>query len=180
MITEKLTTIARPYALAAFEYALDNHDLLSWEIMLQTAAEIVKNKMMAQLLNNPNVSSKELAEMVCDILAKAKQSDEEKKNFIHLLVEYDRLAVLPEIAQLFASYRANYEKRINVEVTSAIPLDDKYQQKFVDALTRRLKRKVTLDCKVDAALLGGAMIRAGDTVIDGTVRGKLNRLLESL
>lgn len=178
MITEKLTTIARPYALAAFEYALDKNDLAGWEAMLQTAAVIAQDAAMAPLLQSPEVTQEQLVEIFCEILAK--KLDADKMNFMQLLGEYERLDALPEIAELFANYRAQYEKTITVQVISATALNKADEQKFVDALTRRLKRKVSLQCEVDESLLGGAMIRAGDMVIDGSIRGKLNRLLESI
>lgn len=178
MITEKLSTIARPYAFAAFEYALERHDLKTWEAMLQTAALITQDPRIRQLLNSPEMTQKELSELFCDILGQ--MLDAEKKNFIRLLAEYERFETLPEIAELFARYRAEYEKTLNIKVTSAIALNKTYQQKLTDALTRRLKRKIEMECEIDKTLLGGAIIRAGDMVIDGSVRGKLNRLLESL
>lgn len=178
MMTEKLTTLARPYALAAFEYALDNHDLAAWEMVLVDAANIVHDKNMLQLLDNPQISQPQLADIFCDVLAK--KLDSGKKNFIKLLSEKGRLIALPEILALFNRYREDYEKTITVEITSAVKLDKTFQQKFIDALTRRLKRKVTLHCNVDESLLGGAIIRAGDRVIDGSIRGKLNRMIESI
>lgn len=178
MMTEKLTTIARPYALAAFESALAKSDIANWAALLQAAAEIMSNKSVSQLLNNPKVTQAAVVEMVCDILQPL--LDTEKKNFICLLAEYDRLFTLPEISRLFADYQADYEKTIKVQVTSATLLDVAYQQKFTQALTQRLQRKVELECAVDESLIGGAILRAGDQVIDGSIRGKLNRLLESL
>ena len=180
MMTEKLTTIARPYAFAAFEYALENNDLASWEAMLTAAAIIAQDKQVERLFSSPTVSQNEMIDLFCDVVEKAQPMNIEMKNFIHLLAEYERLAALPEIAKLFAAYRAEHEKAITVEITSVIALDKEYQQKFVDSLTQRLKRKIALECKIDESLLGGAIIRAGDMVIDGSVRGKLNRLLESL
>lgn len=178
MTTEKLNTIARPYALAAFEYALEKHELVSWEEMLITAASIADNEMMEKLLKNPDVTQGELSDIFCDILGKNKNIDTEKKNFIYLLAEYERLSALPDIARLFITYRKDYEKIMTVQLTSASVLDAACEKKFTDALTRRLKRKVLLQCDIDETLLGGAIIRAGDTVIDGSIRGKLNRLLE--
>ena len=177
-MTGKLTTIARPYAAAAFEYALAKNALPAWENFLQSAALLVQDPSMTQLLESPKVTTTQRSELFCDVLASL--LDTEKKNFIHLLAENKRLPLLPAIAELFANYRAAQEKSIAVHVVSAFALDESYQQKFVKALTERLQRHVSLDCKVDAALLGGAIIRAGDTVIDGSVRGKLNRLFESL
>lgn len=177
MITEKLTTIARPYALAAFEYALAKQDLASWEAMLNNAAGIAQDKAMKHLLDSPRFTHQDIVEIFSGILEK--QLDTEMKNFIQLLAEYNRINALPEIAVLYSAHRARYEKTVTVQLTSAIVLDEAYQQKFTDALSLRLKQKVSLQCEVDESLLGGAMIRAGDLVIDGSVRGKLNRLLES-
>lgn len=176
MSTEQLTTLARPYALAAFENALAHEDLASWGNMLQSAAMIAENPAIAKLFNSPHVAPEQLSDLFCDILSKL--LDTEKKNFIHLLAEYQRLEALPEIAELFHKYKADYEKTMDVQLTSAIPLEEEYRQKFTDALTRRLKRKIALECTVDPTLLGGAIIRAGDLVIDGSIRGKLNRLIE--
>ena len=177
-MTDKLTTIARPYAIAAFEYALDKNDLSGWGSLLEIAANIVHDDAMSQLLQNPDVRQEELIDIFYDVLGK--NLTPEKKNFLHLLAEYRRLEALPDIAELFKTYQAQYEKTITVELISATALDKSSQQKIIDALTNRLKRKVSLQCKIDETLLGGAMVRAGDMVIDGSVRGKLNRLLESL
>jgi len=178
MITGELTTIARPYANAAFEYALDKNDLSNWEVMLLSAATLVSQPKVNLLLSSPEVSSIQLAELFTDVLSKV--LDTAKTNFLQLLAENKRLSVLPEIAALFKAYREDYEKIMNVQVTSAIELSESYQEKLIKKLTHRLKRRVTLECEVDPLLLGGAIVRAGDMVIDGSVRGKLNRLLESL
>lgn len=178
MNTEKLATIARPYALAAFEYALDKKELSDWEAFLNKAAAVMQTKEVQFLLQNPEVRQQEIGTLFCDILGS--QLDDEKKNFILLLAEYRRLDVLPEIVELFTNYRAQFDKTISVQLISAIKLDAATEQKYIDALTKRLKRKVTLQTELDETLLGGALIRAGDMVIDGSVRGKLNRLLESL
>ena len=176
MITEKFYKLARPYALAAFEYALDNHDLTSWEAALTTLAGVAENDSMKKLIHNPSIMQTQLSQIFCDVLGK--NGDTEKKNFIQLLAEYERFMVLPAIAALFSHYRKEYEKTLTVELTSATALDAMMEKKFTDALTRRLKRKVILQWTVDESLLGGAVIRAGDRVIDGSVRGKLNRMLE--
>ncbi len=177
MNTGSMTSIARPYALAAFEYALAKKELASWEKMLKTAATIVQNKLMTELLTSPKVTQNQIAEIFFDVL-KSEQLDTEKKNFIRLLAVYKRLPVLPDIADLFSAYREAQEKMVTVEVFSAIPLDEVYRQKLSKALHARLKQQIDLQCKVDPALLGGVMVRVGDRVIDGTVRGKLTRLMD--
>lgn len=177
-MTGKLTTIARPYAAAAFDRALSKNDLASWEAFLRTAASIAESPSLAPLLESPKVTTKQRTDLFCEILAA--MLDTEKKNFISLLAENKRLPALPAIAELFSEYRAAREKNISVQVTSAVPLDEHYQQKLAAALTERLERQVTLRCEVDPTLLGGAVIRAGDLVVDGSVRSKLSRLIESL
>jgi F-type H+-transporting ATPase subunit delta len=173
-----MTTLARPYATAAFEYALQKNMLSAWEGMLRSAAILVEQKEIVRLLSTPAVTKKKLADLFCEVLSSV--LDTERKNFIRLLAEYNRLALLPDIAKLFSSYCADREKSITVQVTSAVTLDEKYQQKLAASLAKRLARQVTLQCKTDTSLLGGLIVRADDLVIDGSVRGKLNRLFESL
>lgn len=174
-MTGNMTTIARPYAIAAFEYAKEHTAIPAWETLLDEAALITEDAELQQLLTMPSVTSKQISELYCDILAS--KLNPEMKNFIHLLAEYHRLAALPEVANLFKSYRQETDKTLTVQVTSSTSLDSDYQQKLAQALTKRLQRQVSLECNVDANLIGGAVITAGDTVIDGSVRGKLNRLL---
>jgi F-type H+-transporting ATPase subunit delta len=178
MMTGKLTTLARPYAAAAFEYALAKNALPEWEGMLQSGALLVEDPGMAKLLNSPGVSASELGDLFCEVLAQVLTP--EKTNFIRLLAVNKRLSLLPDIAALFASYRAEHEKNVTVDVISATSLSEPYQQQLIKRLSKRLQSNVTLRCQIDPTLIGGAILRAGDMVIDGSVRGKLNRLLESL
>jgi F-type H+-transporting ATPase subunit delta len=171
-----MTTIARPYATAAFEYALAHKDLPAWEMMLVSAASVTSNASVIQLLSSPKVTTQQIADLYCEVLAS--QLDAARKNYILLLAENERLFALPAIAIAFQLARAAQEKTMLVEVISAVKLEDDYQQKLVKALTVRLQRQVELQCKIDPSLLGGAIIRAGDTVIDGSIRGKLTRLNE--
>lgn len=175
-MTGKLTTLARPYAVAAFEYAVAHNVVSSWEAMLDAAAEVTRNAAVSRLLTNPALTTQQQADLYCSVLAK--MLDAEQTNFIKLLAQNHRLTILPDAAALFKSYRAELDKTLTVDVTSAVALDDRYQQKLVQALTKRYQRQVKLECHVDAAILGGAIIRAGDNVIDGSIRGKLNRLVE--
>ncbi len=176
MTQTKMTTIARPYAVAAFEFALDKNALPAWETMLDAASLVTQDASLQQLLTSPAVTSRQLASLYCDVLQKWLNT--EMTHFIQLLAEYKRLSVLPDIAQLFKSFRAEQEKKLNVQVTSAVQLSDGYQKKLIDALTQRLHRQVMLECEVDPRLLGGAVITAGDIVIDGSVRGKLDRMIK--
>jgi F-type H+-transporting ATPase subunit delta len=178
MIFANMTTLARPYAVAAFETALDKDALASWAGMLNNAAQVIQDNQVVHLLGNPLITAKQLIDLICDVLNPI--LDTEKKNFLSILAENKRLPLLPDIAALFTMYCAEHEKSINVDVISAVRLDAVYQQKLVQSLTKRLQRNVSLNCTVDPELLGGVLVRAGDTVIDGSVRGKLNRLFESL
>ena len=171
-----MTTIARPYATAVFEYALANNDLPAWETVLQSAAAITQDAAVADLLASPDMTVSQLSDLYCDLLGS--RLDAPKKNFIRLLAENERLAILPDILHSFQASRAAQEKKIAVQVTSATELDAAYQQKLVQALTKRLQRQVELTCEIDPAILGGVIVRAGDMVIDGSIRGKLARLNE--
>lgn len=171
-----MTTVARPYAAAAFEYALAKQDIPAWETMLQAAANLTQNPAVISLLVNPKVTKSQLADLFCEMLAPFLNA--ERTNFIRLVADKKRLSNLADVAQLFQTARAALEKTINVEVVSAVELDDIYQQKLTKALTKRLQRQVHLQTKIDPNLLGGAIVRAGDIVIDGSVRGKLTRLID--
>jgi F-type H+-transporting ATPase subunit delta len=167
-------SIARPYVAAAFEYAAEKKDISKWESMLDAAALTAANPAVMALMQNPETSAEQLAEFFCDILKKL--LDKHKTNFIRLLAEKNRLAELPAIAELFKVARAEAEQMLTVQVTSAEPLKKAYQDKLVKALSKRLSRTVELQCEVDETLLGGVIVRAGDLVIDGSIRGKLSRL----
>lgn len=169
-----MTTLARPYAIAAYEFALTQHALPAWEAMLDAASLLTQDAHVQRLLASPAVTTSQLASLYCDVLAK--RLNVEMTNFIRLLAEYGRLSILPDVAELFRSYQAEQEKKLDVQVISAVPLSDAYQQTLIETLTKRLQRQVTLSSAVDPHLLGGAMIVAGDTVMDGTVRGKLDRM----
>lgn len=179
MTSGKFLNLARPYMSAAFEYAVEKNDLAAWGKMLETAASITANADMQRVLADPDITEEQIAQIYFDVLASF-LNDDHKKNFLRLLAENRRLASLPDIAELFKQARAEHEKIISVEVTASTRLSDAYQQKLINALTKRLNRKVELECKIDPTIIGGAIVRAGDLVIDGSVRGKLTRLLDSL
>lgn len=176
MMTGKLITIARPYAMAAFEYAVTKQEVPAWENMLAAAALVTQDTRVQQLLASPAISEAERVNFYSAVLAQV--LNPEQTNFLHLLGEYNRLLALPDIAELFKFYRALQEKKLTVRVTSATALDETYQRRLVEALTKRLARHVSLECVIDENLLGGAIISAGDMVIDGSIRSKLNRMIE--
>jgi F-type H+-transporting ATPase subunit delta len=171
-------TVARPYARAAFEYAQGARALARWGELLETAAMVVRDERVAALLGNPKVTTLALADFVIDIAGD--KADEHGRNFVRLLAQNQRLALLPEIAAQYALLRAAAENTVDVEVVSAIALTAAETEKFARALTRRLNRIVRLHPSVDPGLLGGAVVRAGDLVLDGSLKGKLERLGQSM
>jgi len=171
-------TIARPYARAAFEEARKNSGLAPWSDALQAAALVVKDPRVATLLDDPRVKPEELARLVDDIAAAP--LGEQGANFVRTLAHNHRLGYLPEIAELFGTFKDDAEGVADVTVTSAAALDQAQRARIVAALERRLKRKVRLHCETDPALIGGAILRSGDLVIDGSLRTRLNRIAYEL
>jgi F-type H+-transporting ATPase subunit delta len=173
----ELTTVARPYATAAFNFAVEQKAVADWQQMLVFAGEVAQNDVMEGLLSG-STAAEQLAEMFINICGE--QLNTEGQNLIKVLAENKRLSVLPEIAELYAELKAEYEKEIDVDVTSATELSSEQQGKISTALEQRLARKVKLNCNVNPDLIAGMVIKAGDTVIDGSVKTKLNRLADAL
>ena len=174
----ELTTIARPYAQAVFELARNQNAYQRWSEALALATAIVADARVLKWIAHPRVRPAQVAELILDVAGD--HLDADARNFVRLLVENRRLTVLPEIAALYADYRAEAERTQQAEVISAQPLSNEQQASIVAALERRLQRAVTLHCQVDEALLGGAIIRAGDLVIDGSVTSQLGRLATAM
>ena len=145
--------------------------------MLAFSAEIAVNKDISTLLNGA-VSAHSIADIFINVADE--QLNESGQNFIKVLAENARLSALPNIVTLFAYYKAEHEKSVEADVTSAMPLTAEQEANIVIALEKRLARKVKLNCNVDNTLIGGLIIQTGDLVIDGSVRGKLNKLAEAL
>ncbi len=174
----EVATIARPYARAAFEYAQDAKALARWGDLLDTAAAVAAQPGFGALIGNPRVSSAALADLVLDIAGD--KADAHGRNFVQLLAQNRRLALLPEIARQYALLRAAAENTVDVEITSAMALTPEETEKFARALTRRLNRVVRLHPQVDASLIGGAIVRSGDLVLDGSLKGRLERLSQTM
>ena len=171
-------TIARPYALAAFDFAKQKGSLKSWSDMLIAAASAVETEQMGKLIANPRVSPEQLQDLMQAICGAS--ADQSGRNFIRLLIDGHRLSMLPQIADQFETLRAEEEKSVDVEVRSAVALDEQQKQKIATALKTRLGREIRLHCEVDAGLLGGVVIRAGDKVIDGSVSTRLAEMSTAL
>ena len=171
-------TIARPYAKAAFEAALPGRAFAQWSAGLTVAAEIVADPRVTALIKNPEVATADIAEFIIGVAAT--KLDARMQNFVRILAENHRLLLLPEILAHYEVMRADVENTVDVEVISAVKLDVAQADKLTGALTTRLKRRVNMRNSVDASLLGGAIIHAGDLVIDGSLKGRLQRLRTEL
>ncbi len=169
------TTVARPYARAAFEVARDSDSLQRWSDFLQLLSAVVKDPQMAAVLDNPDLGADTKGEAVLEVCADS-ASDDETRNFIRTLAANGRLPLLPEITGVFEHLRADAEKTVEAEVISARKLTKAQEEEVAAALAKRLDRRVEIHNTVDKSLLGGAIIRAGDLVIDGSARGQLHKL----
>ncbi|ELY3782512.1 F0F1 ATP synthase subunit delta [Cronobacter sakazakii] len=173
----EFVTVARPYAKAAFDFAVEHQSLDRWQDMLAFAAEVAKNEQMAELLSGA-LAPETLAESFIAICGD--QLDANGQNLIRVMAENGRLKVLPDVLEQFIQLRAALEVTVEVEVTSASALSDEQLAKISAAMEKRLSRKVKLNCKIDKSVMAGVIIRSGDTVIDGSVRGRLERLADVL
>jgi F-type H+-transporting ATPase subunit delta len=173
----EFVTVARPYAKAAFDFAVERRAVECWQNMLAFTAQVTRNEQIAELLSGavaPETMSKTFI-AVC-----GEKLDEPAQNFIRIMAENGRLLVLPEVLQQFIQLRASLESTVDVEVSSARALNDEQLVKIAAAMEKRLSRKVKLNCKIDKSVMAGVVIRAGDMVIDGSVRGRLERLADVL
>lgn len=168
------TTIARPYAEAAFEIAREQNALAAWSDMLQLAAGIVRNPDVAMALDNPRLGGPEKQTLLLDIAGDRLTND--ARNFMRVLVDADRVTLLPEIAGLFDALKDRAEGTAKAEIESAFPLDDAQLGELRAALERRFGKRIEAEVRVNPALIGGARVTVGDNVIDGSVQAKLTAM----
>ena len=171
------STLARPYARAVFELTKDSSQRKSWSDQLAALAGLVQNEQLKPLLDHPSLSAPEVAELLTEALGGL---SEHEKNFVRLLADNRRLSLATEIYRIFEGLRADAEGRVEVEVVTARDLEEEQQKLLTEALRQRLGKEIELQIRVDETLIGGAIIHAGDTTIDGSVKGKLNRLSSAL
>lgn len=164
-------TLARPYARAAFSLARDAGALPAWSDALAFAARMAADPQVAALLGNPKLTQADV-----NTLLAPQEANETFGNFLGLLFENRRLPLLPEIAGLYDELRFEAERVVKAKVTSAVALPAAELETIKAALKRRFGRDVEVETAVDDSLIGGAVIAAGDVVIDGSIRGKLHRL----
>ena len=170
----ELITVARPYAQAAFEFASAEQALKDWSEMLSLLAAIADDAAMHELIDSPHLTETQLADLFIQVAGE--NLNDNCANFVRVLASNGRLLLLPEIAALFEVDRRAAEGTVQAQLVTAFPASESQQAEVIASLRKRLGREVELSCSTDAELLGGAIIRAGDLVIDGSVRGKLQRL----
>jgi F-type H+-transporting ATPase subunit delta len=167
-------TIARPYAKDAFGFAREQRQLAQWSGWLATAREIVLSDEYETLERSPGVRKADLMALIAGVCGEG--LDAHGRAFLTLLNENGRLDYLPEIAQRFEELKADDQNVADVEVASATALDERQKERLIGALSNRLRRDVRLHCTVDPGLIGGAVVRSGDMLIDGSLKAKLERL----
>ena len=170
-------TLARPYARAAFEVAHVAGTLDAWSQALAFAAAVAKDSRVAGLGNDPRVLP---AQLVALHLPTGVAADAPFGQFLVEMAEQRRLALLPEVAELFEAFKRESESQLLVKVTSAMTLDAVQAEQLKASLKRRFKREIELETRVDAALLAGVVIDTGSEVIDGSARGRLAKLAGAL
>ena len=172
------TTLARPYAKAAFEYASERGELDSWLAQLRVAAAVAVEPRVRALLDAPALTATEQGEQFIGLLGDS--ADDAVGNYLRLLASNRRLPLLPQVCRQFEALKADRDRVVEVEVVSAFDLPQDVNERIASALGKRLQREILVSSETDASLLGGILIRAGDTVIDGSVRGRLNKLADAL
>ena len=169
--------IARPYAKAIFEIARNTHTLEPWSVTLKKLAAVVQNKEMSRLIKNPNVSKEQLYTLIIEMAGSITPL---APNLVQLLIKFHRLRLIPDISELYEQMKYQAEKVVKVTLTTAVPVDEAYTTRLTQVLAQRLTGKIELEQLVDKTILGGAILQAGDKVVDGSIRGKLAKLSDTL
>ncbi len=170
----EISSIARPYAQAVFELARDSGDYVRWSEVLHALAEIATQPQVSTLFSHPRVAREEIATILIDSCGEL--LDDAGRNLVRLLARNRRLDVLSAVAEQYELLRADAERTVQAHLESALAVPDEHRQRITQALEKRLGRRVELTVSTDESLIGGAVIRAGDLVIDGSVRARLEKL----
>jgi len=178
-------TVARPYAQAIFEVADEAGALAEWSETLKIAGQLLADRGLVEYLGNPEYNDEQRLEFLTGLFDKAGStllsgSDKKGGNFLRLLLENGRVGALPEISGHFETLKARVENSVDAIVTSAAPLSEDQEKEIAQSLKERLGRDVKITTQIDENLIGGAVIRAGDVVIDGSLRARLEGLANSL
>ena len=176
------SNIARPYARAVFELAQRQDDLAGWGGRLEVLAAIAADPRVVKFAGNPRTSAAQLRELILAVAADklAEPLGEQVVNLVKLLAHNGRIGILPEIARAYATRRFEAERVIEAEMITAVKIDRRQREQFTAALQTKLGRRVKLQFEVDRELVGGAVVRAGDWVVDGSVRAQLEQLVGAL
>lgn len=174
----ELKTLARPYAEAVFNQARESGRIEQWSKMLAFLATALADKELAWAAVNPKIESQTFLRLILEI-GKG-YLDQEGENFVRLLVHNRRITLVGPIQELFEQYRTEHEGYVEVKVASAFPLQEEETTSLAAALEKKLGKRVRLEVQENKDLIGGVVIQAGDTVIDGSVRGQLQRLAQTL
>jgi len=172
------SSLARPYARAAFELAQETGELEAWSEALAFLAALVSDDAIQGLINNPRFERGQLRKLFDDLCEE--RVPEGGRNLLRLMMANDRLLLMPDVAAQYEQLRGEAEGSIEAEVRSAQPMSDEQQAKLTEALEKRLGRKVNMTVHEDETLLAGAIVRAGDLVIDGSAKGRLEKLASAL
>jgi F-type H+-transporting ATPase subunit delta len=178
-------TVARPYAQAVFDIARDSGDLGVWSESLDVAGQMLSDRPLVEYLGNPEFNNEQRLEFLTGLFKQAGAKllaggNDKGTNFIKLLLENRRIAVLPEIAEHYEAKKAKIENTVDAVVTSATELSKSQVGDLAQALKKRLGCDVNVETEIDENLIGGAVIRAGDVVIDGSLRARLEGLATAL
>ncbi|TWX63812.1 F0F1 ATP synthase subunit delta [Colwellia demingiae] len=173
----ELTTVARPYAKAAFDFAVEAKAIDSWLTQLTFAAEVAKDTTIKGYISG-GASAEQAQILFLNVCGE--QVDSKCQNFLKVMASNERLLVLPQVLEQFIALKADFDQEVSVDVTSAVEVTAEQKTTLSAALEKRLARKVKLNCFVDASIVSGLVIKAGDMVIDGSIKGKLNRLATTL
>lgn len=174
----ELTTAARPYANAIYQHATQVAKHADWSDALALMAAVVVDADMAGRLSNPALGKMQKGELLLAVIGD--KLDQHQKNLVMLMAENNRLTLMPTVAELYEEYRADAEGQIDAVVTSAFPLTEAQQAGIATALKNKTGRNVTITATTDASLLGGVIIKAGDTIIDGSMKARLAALASTL
>jgi F-type H+-transporting ATPase subunit delta len=174
----EIATIARPYANAVFELAKRSRTLDTWSRELATLAAVAAEPAIQEAINSPSATSPQKANTIARVCGD--DISREGKQFLQVLAANRRLDLIAEIGAQYEELRAQEQASLDVDVISAFALNDSEQKRLIEALAHRFEREIRMTSHVDGSLIGGVIIRAGDTVIDGSVKGKLEKLSETL
>lgn len=174
----ELTTAARPYAKAVFELAQQTDALQEWSDQLAAMSAVVATEDSAALLAHPRMSKAQKTEIFSDVVGD--DLSEGGRNLLATLSENDRFVLIPEIAAIFEGMKAEAEGAVEAEVVAAQKMTKKQEETIAAALQKRLGREVKLVTSIDPSLMGGAIIRAGDLVIDGSIQSRLKNMMTSM